>query len=219
MKELDFLPDWYRADRQRRRRQHRHYILFGLIVVLLAGWSFMLDRTVSDLHARNSRTAMDIAQAQQTMQASMELELQIDTLRRQADILKALTPRTAISAILGELSHCVGEQVILGRVLLIQESIKETQRSTATLSAVPLRIGAAQPEGPSPLPNTPQRVNLTLTGIAGGGAQVARLIERLETSSYFETVSPGFSRAKKIGDKTVTEFEIVCTVADYTLQR
>ena len=38
MKELDFLPDWYRADRNRKHRRRRHCILFGIITALVAGW-------------------------------------------------------------------------------------------------------------------------------------------------------------------------------------
>jgi hypothetical protein len=69
------------------------------------------------------------------------------------------------------------------------------------------------------MPDSPQRIRVTLTGIADGGADVARLIERLETSDYFESVSPGFSRAKKVGSLDVTEFEITCWVADYSVKR
>ena len=216
MKELDFLPDWYRADRQRKQRQYRHYVLFGLIVAGLAGWSFMLGRSVVGLQAQTRQIESVIEEGRQTLQTAQELRLQIDRLNRETEILEVLTPRTTVSAVLGELSHCVTERIMFSRVSLIQESIKDAKPASKTGV---IRIGGSKSDGPSPLPNEPQRTQITLTGIAAGGADVAGLIERLEISDYFTAVSPAFSRAKKIGDKTVTEFEIVCTVADYDIVR
>ncbi|HDS83952.1 MAG TPA: hypothetical protein ENN97_01965 [Phycisphaerales bacterium] len=219
MKELDFLPDWYRADRQRKQRQYRHYVLFGLIVALLAGWSFMLGRSVVGLQAQSRQIESVIEEGRQTLQAAQELRLQIDRLNRETEILEALTPRTTVSAVLGELSHCVNERIMFSRVSLIQESIKDAKTASAASQTGVIRIGGSKSDGPSPLPKEPQQTKITLTGIAAGGADVAGLIERLEISDYFTAVSPAFSRAKKIGDKTVTEFEIICTVADYHIVR
>lgn len=218
MRTLDFLPDWYRADRQRRRRQHRHYILFGLITALVAGWSFMLDRSVSGLHAESRQMEAVIEEGRQSVQTVLELELQIDRLRRQTEILNALTPRTEVGVILAELAYCVGERVVFDRIGLAQSPI-ENNNPAPTSSVGPMRIGAARPKTPSPLPEGPQQWRVTLVGIAADGGTVAQLIDRLETSDYFEAVSLGFSRAATLGDIPVTEFEITCTVEDYTLLR
>jgi len=219
MKELDFLPDWYRADRQLKHRRHRYYVLFGLVTALMAGWSFMVGQSVSGLRAETQRVEAVIAEGGQSIQTSLEMEQEIAQLSRQADILAALTPRTAVSAVLGELSGQVNDPIILSRVLLVQEPVAATEtKSQPSVNAV-VRIGAVKPDAPSPLPDGPQKTRVVLTGIAAGGAHVARLIDRLETSDYFKTVSPGFSRAKKVNNKDVTEFEITCDIADYEVKR
>lgn len=216
MKELDFLPQWYRADRQRKQCRYRHYVLFALVVALVAGWSFIIGRSVSSLQAETRQVESILHEGQKTIQQALEMEMEIEHLSQQADILAALTPRTAISAVLGELSQRVSENIIFSRVLWVQEPLADKQTSAS--SAV--RIGAAKPdESVSLLPDGPQGTRVTLTGIAAGGAEVAQLIDRLETSGYFKNVSPGFSRAKKIGDKEVAEFEITCRVADYEVQK
>jgi hypothetical protein len=126
MKELDFLPNWYRDDRQRILRRHRHYVLFGLVVVLLAGWSIIVGRAVSNLKAQTQQIQTALEKGQQTLLSTLEKELQIDTLGRQAVILETLTPRTAISAVLGELAFCVNKQIIYSKVSLVLEPIEDT---------------------------------------------------------------------------------------------
>lgn len=219
MKELDFLPNWYRDDRQRILRRHRHYVLFGLVVVLLAGWSIIVGRSVSNLKAQTQQIQTALEKGQQTLLSTLEKELQIETLGRQAVILETLTPRTAISAVLGELAFCVNKQIIYSKVSLVLEPIEDTRPKAAPATGGVVRLAAAKPAQASAMPDSPQRIRVTLTGIAAGGADVARLIERLETSDYFESVSPGFSRAKKVGSRDVTEFEITCWVADYAVKR
>jgi hypothetical protein len=219
MKELDFLPDWYRADRQRKHRRQRHYVLFGLVVALLAGWSFFVGQSVRGLQADTRTVEATLEQGMQTIQTAQEMESEIERLSRQAETLAVLTPRTPVSAVLGELSACVSDQIILGRVSLVQEPVIDNNAKTSPAANGVIRLGAARADVPTTAPEGPQRTRVILTGIAAGGADVARLIDRLETSGYFETISPGFSRAKKVGDREVTEFEITCGVADYKIQR
>lgn len=219
MKELDFLPDWYRADRQQKRRRHRHCVLFGLVAALMATWSFIVGQSVSGLSAETQAIETTLEKGRQTVQTALAMEQEVAALDRQARILEALTPRTTLSAILSELSQCVEEQIVFSRVTLTQEPVDDGTGKTATSPGGLVRLGAARTAAASSLPDAPQRTRVTLIGIAAGGAEVAQLINRLEISDYFDHVSPVFSRAKKVGPKEVTEFEITCTVADYQVKR
>lgn len=218
MKELDFLPQWYRADRSRKQRRRRYCVLFGLIAGLVGFWSFIVGQSVGGLKAQTQEMAATLEQGQQVIQMAMEMDEQIARLSRQTQMLESLTPRTSVSAVLGELSAMACDNVIFSRVTLTLEPIAEAVKPATTTAGV-VRLGAAKSEAASPLPSTPQRMRITLTGIAAGGADVARLIERLESSVYFENVAPGFSRAKKINDCEATEFEMICTIADYRVQK
>ena len=180
MKELDFLPDWYRADRQRKQRRHRHYVLFGLVVALLAGWSFIVGQSVRGLQADTQNVEATLEQGLQTIQTALELELEIERVSRQTDILAALTPRTPVSAMLGELSACVSDQIILGRVSLVLEPVEDNGTKTPQAATGVIRLGAARADARSFAPDRLQRTRVILTGIAAGGADVARLIDRLE---------------------------------------
>ncbi len=218
MRELDFMPNWYHAQRQRRQRRGRHYLLFGLVAALLAGWSFVLEHSVSTLQADNRQVQAALEESRQTMQDALELEILIEVLGKQAETLDVVTPRTPVSAVLAELSHCVEQRMVLSGIALKLEPI-EGADAVAPSSPQAVRVGAARTQSPSPLPEAPRKMRITLTGIADSGAAVARLIDQLEKSPYFEAVLPGFSRTKELTGNTVTEFEIVCTVADYTIAR
>ena len=217
MKELDFLPQWYRADRIRKQRRRRYCVLFGLMAGLVGFWSFIAGQSVGGLKAQTQEMAAALEQGQQVIQTAMEMDAQIALLSRQAEMLASLTPRTTVSAALGELSALACENVVFSRVTLTLEPIAEAVKPAADSAGV-VRL-AAKSDAASPLPAAPQRMRVTLTGIAAGGAEVARLIESLERSAYFENVAPSFSRSKKINDRVATEFEITCTVADYTVQK
>ncbi len=219
MKELDFIPDWYRADRQRKRRRHRHCVPFGLVAALMAAWSFIVGQSVSGLSAETQAIEITLEKGRQAVQDALAMEQEIAALDRLARILEALTPRTTLSAILGELSQCVEEQIVFSQVALTQEPISDDTGKMASSPGGLVRLGATKPAEASSLPDAPQRTRVTLIGIAAGGAEVAQLINRLETSHYFDRVSPVYSRAKKVGAKEVTEFEITCTIADYQVKR
>jgi hypothetical protein len=67
----------------------------------------------------------------------------------------------------------------------------------------------------SAIPAEDTRFKVAITGVAAGVEDVANLISQLENSSYFCHVVPGFSRAGKVKDFKVTEFEISCYLANY----
>ncbi len=217
MKDLDFLPQWYRDDRQRKQRRRRYCVLFGVVAGLVGFWSFIAGQSVGGLKAQTQQMEEALENGQQTIQTAMEMDAQIAALSHQVETLRMLTLRTPVSAVLGELSARVCENVIFSRVMLTLEPIAEAVKPMATAAAV--RLGDGKPSASVPLPAVPHKMRLTLTGIAAGGADVARLIENLESGGYFESVVPVFSRAKKINDREATEFEIACTVADYKVQK
>ena len=51
MREIDFLPDWYKNGRKRRTSYRRQYIAVGCIFAVLAAWSFAEEFTVSKTKA------------------------------------------------------------------------------------------------------------------------------------------------------------------------
>ncbi len=219
MKEIDFIPEWYKANQKRRRSYHRQYVLLALLLAILMGWSFIAGRHVEQACAevQDVRNVLDTGKMQ--VNEGVRLETEIAIFAQQTQILEMTRPRTNTSVIIAELSSLVGDNIILSRLSLNNEEIKAAEKDTAVSSAVvQIQTPAQKKTGPEKfLKQTSTRV--TLTGIAAQPADAARLISQLEQSDYFEQEALVYSRPKTVREFEVTEFEIRCTVADFKVSR
>jgi hypothetical protein len=217
MKEIDFIPDWYKATLKRKRSYYRQYVLLTVLFAMMMVWSFVIGRHVTSVQAEveDLRLASDTAKVR--VDKALLLESEIAELQDQSTILETITPRTNLSAILAELSYLAGDNVMLSNLAIEKEELKavEKQQKTAAANQV-VKIGDdANMKQQQLVAGLPSRKKVVLTGIAASPADAARMLARLENSVYFEEVAPVFSKAKKIKDHGVTEFEIRCYVADY----
>ncbi len=46
MKDLDFLPQWYRSDQKRRAGYKWQYIVIGIVFAVMVGWSFVTGSVI-----------------------------------------------------------------------------------------------------------------------------------------------------------------------------
>lgn len=215
MKEIDFIPEWYKASQKRRKRYHRQYVLLGTLFAMMMGWSFIEGRHVQTVKADvgdvqrvidNNRTLVDDGAA---------IEAELAFLKQQTEILQMAASRTAVSTVIAELSALMGDNIILSRLSLKDEAIEESKVSAA--SAVKVQMGAAGNKKDEVLKQT--RLCVTLTGIAATPADAARLISQLEQSAYFHQETLVYSKPKTVKMHDVTEFEIRCYVADYQMKQ
>jgi hypothetical protein len=218
MKDLDFIPDWYRADQRRRRRCHRMYALLGMLLLVLIGLNVVMGRHVSRVSAEVATVQAVIDAARQRVDEAADLQNEIMEVDRKAVELKAVAPRTKTSAVMAELSHITAENIVLSKLQFRTEPVEKTaarqmQTPGAVVRTGPAGSSAQQAAGPDPV-----RTKVVLNGIAFMPADAAAMIYRLEQSAYFEQVVPVFTRAKKMKHRDVTEFEIQCYVADYRLE-
>jgi hypothetical protein len=219
MKEIDFIPEWYKANRNRKRRYHRQYVLLGSLLAIMMIWSFVIGQYVDQVRADVEGVQSIFERGKEKIDEGIQLESEIALLRHQARILEATAPRTDVSAMIAELSWLVRDSIVLSKLTLKNEPI-DAGLDKGPASSGLVQIGAAsRGRGSSELSLTPTRTRVTLTGVALKGADAAALISRLEESAYFDHVTPVYSKAVKIKDHDVTEFEIRCYVADYTIQK
>lgn len=215
MKDIDFIPEWYKATRKRRKRYHRQYVILATMLALMMGWSFVVGRQVKTVKADVSQIQNVIDRSRKMIDEGSKLEAEIALLKQQTGIMEIAEPRTDISTVVAELSALVGDNIILSRLLLKDETIKELKESAVATAIV--KIGAAAEKKDGFLIQTRRRV--TLTGIAAAPADAARLISQLEQSEYFCQETLVYSRPKTVKKHDVTEFEICCYVADYHIQK
>ncbi|MCI0498221.1 MAG: hypothetical protein L0Y36_00870 [Planctomycetales bacterium] len=219
MKEIDFIPEWYRADRKRKQRYVRQCVRVSIVLALMMLWSFIAGRHVERLHAEVTGIQTAFERGRVRIEQAQELEQQIAAMREKARMLTAIAPRTPVSSLMGEVSCLVGNNLILSRLSFQNEPLREDCPQGTSPSAAVVQAAASGKQRPAAIPSVPSRMKVVLTGIAAAPADAASLILALEQTDYFEQVAPVFTRAKKVKDADVTEFEIRCYVADYRIEK
>lgn len=216
MREIDFIPEWYRAGRERKRRYVRQYALMATMFVLMVGWAFVINGHVSHVKAEVEEIQTAFEKSRMRSEQTVGFQARISEMQEKKTMLDKIESRTEITAILGELSYLLGDNVILSRLSLQNELIQNTAKKGTPASVAAVYVtGSKKDDSDGVVPAAPSHCKVVLSGIAARPADAARLIARLEESAYFDAVSPVFSKAKKVKGQDVTEFEIRCFVADY----
>jgi hypothetical protein len=216
MKEIDFIPEWYKADRKRKQRYVRQYTWIGIVLAVMMVWSFIAGRHVERLHAEVDDIQIAFERGKTRVEQAQELQRQIADMKEKMQMLSVIAPRTPVSSLIGEVSYLAGSNIILSRLSFQNEPFQEDRPQGTLPSTAVVQVAASgKPGQAAAIPNTPSRTRVVLNGIAATPADAAALISVLEQTDYFEQVAPVFTRAKKVKDTEVTEFEIRCYVADY----
>ena len=220
MKDIDFIPEWYKANQNRKRRYHRQYILLASLLAVMMGWSFFVGQYIERVRAdvEDAQTVFEKGKAK--VDEGIRLQSEIASLQHEIHILDATTPRTHVSAVIAELSFLIRDNIILSRLSFSDEEIELDNEQPSTPAGVVVQVGSfSRGNKTSEVSLEPKRTKVILTGIAGRPADAATLISRLEQSDYFREVLPVYTKAKKVKEFDVTEFEIRCFVADYKIQK
>jgi Tfp pilus assembly protein PilN len=242
MKEIDFLPEWYKSGRRQQIGYRTQCVaLVGMFVVMMA-WNLVSIRSVSKATAELAQMAPKQSQAQSVSGEFKKVESELAELQRKARVIEEIASRIDVASVLAEMSFLVDEKIILSKVEFTAEQFDQTSEQKATSASVVRVAGGSFGGKQAPLGKV--RFKIVINGIASDPSDVAELICRLEDSPYFCLVRPSFSRYKTVdagssstagGDtrtaKTsgqmrtdaqpaaakyqVSEFEISCYLANY----
>jgi hypothetical protein len=213
MKEIDFLPVWYKNARRRRMRYRMQYAAILCIFVAMVGWSFLTAKSLSKAQALIKQQQLSPEQSKM-LDECVQIQAKLSQLSKQTSTLRKLDSKIAIANILAELSFLLDSKVILTQVDMQAEGFDDNgQTGTDGSGAVRLARNASGSQTTPLIGDV--RFKVTLQGMACESSDVARLICKLEGSSYFCQVIPGFSRTSQIKDRQVSEFGISFYVANY----
>jgi hypothetical protein len=208
MKEIDFLPDWYKQGRVQQKKHREFYSALGLIVFTMAVWSIFANGRVVAARAKNTNL-----QKAKIMQVRSEgdysaAEKEYERLTEKAAVLKSLESKICVSDIIAELTHLLGERIVLKRLEIRAEPLEYPNAQTG--------VKTVSEAGRAPFEEN-KKFKIIIAGFASDAAEVAGILSRLEQSGYFFQIVPGFSRNVKNGEYQASEFEISCYLANYRL--
>ena len=144
MKEIDFIPQWYKAGRERKQRYIRQYVLMAALFTLMLGWGFVVNGHISHVSAEVQEIQTAFEKGQIRSEQAADLQVRIAEMKEKATLLDKIESRTKMTAILGELSYLIGENVILSNLSLQNELIGDPEKKNAFASAAVVKVGGSQ---------------------------------------------------------------------------
>ncbi|MBN2272648.1 MAG: hypothetical protein JXN61_18690 [Sedimentisphaerales bacterium] len=237
MKEIDFLPEWYKSHKRRSASYRMQCVVLGGIFVIMMVWNYFEAGSISRAEAEIARLAGGNAETQGATVRYSQLKAQIADLQKQAATMKNIDSRIDVAGVLAELSFLITRPTVLSRVELTAERFADgpsdggPKYGGGLVKAVRIKSGEA---GALPLGDV--RFKVVIGGVAPESSDVAALICRLEDSPYFFNVVPSYSRntvirpvrssvrrssavetsgGKAATDIRASEFEVSCYLANY----
>ena len=215
MKEIDFIPQWYKAGRKRKVEYRRQYaVIVGLFIGLIL-WSFAAGYGVALSQAHVERIKERLAEKIPITAEYTQLENQRKSLEDKKQILEQLDQNANFSSILAEISFLTSNNILLNCISIETQPFQSGMSSNTSY----IRVGNSNASSKTILPEDNLCLGVTITGIAVNANEVAALIAELDQSPYFCNVVPGYSRSKTIKESVATEFEIKCNVANYIVKK
>jgi len=224
MKEINFLPEWYRNGRRRQVSYRTQYAALGGIFLVVVMWNFVAVHSLSKARAEVARMTPKQAEAENVSREYNGVKNQAAQLEKKAGVLLKIDSRIDVASVLAEISFLIDKKIVLSKVEFKAEKFGDKQKAkTSGYSSSAVRAAGNNFAGMKALPLGSVRFKMVISGIASDASDVAKLICKLEDSSYFCQVYPLFSRDKKLKMGTnsqreglqVTEFEIGCYLANY----
>lgn len=217
MKELDFLPEWYRQKNRRKTHYREQYVAIISFFVIMLTWSFFSVSNVMRVEAQCEALHNDRAAKLQNTKEIDCIEEELNQLREKADIIKSIDSKITVSNVLAELSFLIDGPVVLNKVEMNKEKCVVESGDPTRGPVVRVAVGSSSKKSKLAEEEI-YRFKVVIAGVATDATEVAQLVRKLEKSPYFCQVVPGFSRNRIVQAHQVSEFEIHCYIANYSFE-
>ncbi len=237
MKEIDFLPEWYKEGKRQRRHVRRQYAVLAVAFMAMVGYNITATHRIARASAELAQLEGKRVEAEIACQEFNTVTKDLSQVREKAALIERIDSKINMAAVLAEMSHILGETVVLSRVDFVAEPVADDDRSPRT-SDTGVRAANGKNEASRGTLEGSVCFRIILTGVAVSPADVAALVRRLDDSSYFHRVHASFWRSGKVqvgvkpvnaepkaqvgtvsagqpASLDVAEFEVVCYLANY----
>jgi len=236
MKEIDFLPEWYKEGRRQRLHVCRQYVVLAIAFIAMISYNVTSTHRISRASAELTRLEQRRAEAESAFHEFNAVTGDLNKVREKADLIERVDSKINVAAVLAEMSHILGETVVLSRVEFVAEPFSDDEKGAGTGGTGVRRAGTSGVSRETLVGSVCFRI--VLSGVAVSPADVAALVRRLDDSSYFHRVYASFWRNGKVQvsgrsvpaspkpqttavsagqpeSLEVTEFEVVCYLANH----
>ena len=236
MKEIDFLPEWYKESKRRQTRVRRQYIALAGIFLVMMTYNLAATHQSARATAELTRLEGKRIEAESILHEFNVVTKAFGAVKTKANLIERIDSRIDVGAVLAEISHLIEDTLVLSRVEFIAEPLPDKQKDRNNdISGVRVGGSGANASGETQLGDA--RFRILLVGLAASPSDVAALVRRLEDSLYFRQVhtswrdsrvhvsaktigaAPKSQTGESVAERTetidATEFEIICYLANY----
>jgi Tfp pilus assembly protein PilN len=200
MKDIDFLPEWYKTGRRRQISYRTQcYVLGGIFVVMMV-WNFVTSYSMSKANAQILDMTTRQKQSEKVSAKLLELKNELNLYHKREGLVEKIDSKINVADVLAEISYLVDERIVLSKIELVSEKIANdgsSPQANAVVRAVQSNFNTKD----APIGDV--RFKVLLAGVAVDAGDVAGLICKLENSPYFCQVVLSFSRNTDIKSEGV----------------
>ena len=223
MKEINFLPEWYKSSRRRQISYRTQYVALGGIFVVIMAWNFIATHSISKARAELTRETPRQVEAESASRKFKKIKSEVAELQKKADVLEEIDSKIDVTSVLAEMSFLIDKKIVLSKVEFKAEKFPDKQTGRPSKQAgTAVRVVRDNFRGKEALLLGDVRFKVAMAGVAADSSDVAELVCRLEDSPYFCQVTSSWQNseisvgAKSVGENyQVSAFEISCYLANY----
>jgi hypothetical protein len=221
MKEIDFLPEWYKSGRQRQIGYRAQVLGMGGVLLIMIVWNFIATHSISKAGAEVQQRKAIQTEAEGVSREFTAIISEVAGLKKKVKFMEEMDSKVDVASVLAEMSYLIDDNIVLGKVEFDAEKFVDGQREKASgRTNTAARAAGRNVAGKGELSIGDVRFKVVISGVATNAGDIAELICKLEESPYFCMVYPSFSRNRKMKVGTgknfqVSEFEISCYLANY----
>jgi len=237
MKEIDFLPEWYKSDKRKTASYRTQCVVLGGIFAIMMVWNFFAVGSISRAEAKIARIVAGDAGTQDATFRFAQLKGRISELQQKAATIENIDSRIDVASVLAELSFLIAGPTVLSSVELTAEKFRDSLSGRgAKRGGGFVRAVRSKSNEQAGLLLGDVKFKVVIRGVSPESSDVAGLICKLEDSPYFFHVVPSYSRdtqiraGRKVAQRSsdlesserkaavdigASEFEISCYLANY----
>ena len=221
MKEIDFLPEWYKSGRQRQIGYRAQVLGMGGVLLIMIVWNFIATHSISKAGAEVQQRKTIQAEAETVSREFAGIKSEVAGLKNKVKFMEEMDSKVDVASVLAEMSYLIDDNIVLGKVEFDAEKFVAAQPPNASgRTNTAARAAGRNLAGKGELSFGDVRFKVVISGVATNLVDIAGLIRKLEESPYFCQVDSSFSRNRKMKVGTgknfqVSEFEISCYLANY----
>jgi hypothetical protein len=232
MKDIDFLPEWYKNGVRREVSYRTQYMVLGGVFLVMTVWSLIATHSIAKARAKFDDMSAMHTQAEKVSAERAGIENKLRSLQKKVESTEQIDSRIDIAGVLAEMSFLIEEAIVLSKVEFVAEKFPDKQQDKASAGTpAVVRAVRIKVDKKRQLPLGQVRFKVVIAGVAADASNVAALICKLEDSPYFFQVVLSFSRSAEVkaegtaptsggtpdagANIAVSEFEIHCYLANY----